>query len=38
MVGYHFGEGEEVGVEAGLGADLEPGFGGAGECICGSRV
>lgn len=28
MVGYHFGEGEEVGVEAVLGADFKPGFGG----------
>lgn len=33
MVGYHFGEGEEVGVEAVLGADFEPGFGRGGECI-----
>lgn len=36
MIGYHFGKGEEVGVEAVLGTDLEPGFGGGGECICGS--
>lgn len=33
MVGYHLGEGEEVGVETVLGADLEPGFGGDGECV-----
>lgn len=37
MIGYHFGEGEEIGVEAVLGADLEPGLGGGGECICGTR-
>lgn len=37
VIGYHFGEGEEIGVEAVLGADLEPGLGGGGECICGTR-
>lgn len=37
MIGYHFREGEEIGVEAVLGAYLEPGHGGGGECICGSR-
>lgn len=36
MIGYHFGEGEEAGVKPGLGTDLEPGFGGGGECIWGS--
>lgn len=35
VVGNHFREGEEVGVEAVLGADLEPGFGRGGERICG---
>lgn len=28
MVGYHFGEGEEVDVETVLGTDFEPRFGG----------
>lgn len=37
MVGYHFGEGEQVGVEAVLGADLEPGFGGGGERVVDGR-